>query len=420
MSITSKNKKPITLGAIRNNNLSSESFHLKLKEFGLDLEEKIISVTKASAINIDTVHQQNCYSNALHLAVSDVLYEACSSPIISNDSSSDSDSEMIVYSHISKFKPNIREIVDEVRRIVKYFSGNTFAKNVLQDFMIEVHGEDIPLMLNSKKNWSTLEPMFNVCAKVYDCFCGALEKLNQPKLNVQKEVIEDIEISLKAIILSITALNKNDANLLTAEGIFEFLLESLSEKKSSYSFAFKDAITRRIQECKNDNLVELMRYLQNGVSPEDPPTRERCISLAHEYIKRLFPEDDSQELQEDSKSYVELIESNVSEDDGTIDPLERKLKAAINNSIRRSVSSPAKVTTFQKLQRDFYVLEQSGKLSNQLSRLLEALTTIQPSCTENQRAFKIPSHLRSIKSCNLGLELLNIRTFLKGFFESDS
>lgn len=409
----------MTLGVVRNDSALTESIYEKLKEFGLDLDESIVSVTRASNIRLNISHQQQCYSHALHLAVSDVLFERYSPPCISNDSSSDSDSEMIVYSHVSKFNTSIQKILDEVRKTIKLFSENSFNSKVLQSFTIQMYGEDIPLVLNSKTNWNTLEAMLSVFLKVYDCICSGLYELNEPKLNVQKEVLEDLQKGLKPIILSITALNKNDANLLTAEGILEFLLESLSEEKLSYCFAFKEAIKRRIKEIKNENLVDLMRYLQTGVCPETPLPREYAL-LAHEYMKRLFTEDDPEKTQSENTSDVESTKVENNEDDVITDPLERRLKAAINNSIRKSINNPVKITKLQRLQRDFSVFEHSGKLSSDLSRLLEALSTIKPSCTDNQRAFKVPSHLCPTKAYNSGLEFLNIRIFLKGFLENES
>lgn len=416
MSITNS-ETSITLGVVRNDSAFTESLYEKLKEFDLDLDESIVSVTRASNARLNIGHQQQCYSHALHLAVSDVLFERYSPLCISNDSSSDSDSEMVVYSHVSKFNANIQKIVDEVRKKIQLFSDNTFNSKVLQSFTIQMYGEDIPLVLNSKTNWNTLEPMLTAFVKVYDCICLGLYELSEPKMNVQKEVLDDLRKGLRPIILSITALNKSDANLLTAEGILEFLFESLSEERLSYCFAFKEAIKRRVKEIKNQNLVDLMRYLQTGVCPETPQPRDYAL-LAHEYIKRLFSEDDVENTQDDNLvDESTKVENN--EEDILTDPLERRLKAAINNSIRKSINNPIKITKLQRLQRDFSVFEHSGKLSSDLSRLLEALSTIRPSCTDNQRAFKVPSHLCPTKAYNSGLELMNIRTFLKGFFQNE-
>lgn len=418
MSLSTNNQSAITLGVVRNDLNFSESVSQKLKDFGLDYSKHIISTTIPTTIKTTIPDQQQCYSNALHLAVSDVLFERFSFPSNQSESSSDSESEFEVYSKRSNLNANVQKIISEVRETVKLFTKHPFNNQVLQEFIVQAQGEQMPLVLSSNTKWNTIESMLNVFIKLYDCICSALRKLNKPTLNVKVDVLDDLLKSLKPITLSITALDNKDANLLTAEGILEFLLESLSEENLSYCFAFKEAIKRRIKECRNDDLVELMTYLTQGVCPDEPNTRDKLCKVAYKLIQRLWSEDELEVFKDESKPKTNLTNSEQIDEDVIMDPLERRLKAAINNSIRRSISKPEKITRFQRLQNDFATFEHSMKLSPDLTRLLEVLNTIKPSCTVHERAFKVPSHLCPMKRYN-GLEFLNIRIFLRGFFENN-
>jgi hypothetical protein len=63
--------------------------------------------------------------------------------------------------------------------------------------------------------------------------------------------------------LAAKALGRRDANLLTSEGIFEFLLNELKNLKTKISSKLLNALEVRIQERRQVELVTLLLYLQN-------------------------------------------------------------------------------------------------------------------------------------------------------------
>ena len=56
---------------------------------------------------------------------------------------------------------------------------------------------------------------------------------------------------------------QKNVTLLTAEGIFKFLINKLNQKKFSFCIRMKDAVLKRFTEGRQSNLVSLYKYLSN-------------------------------------------------------------------------------------------------------------------------------------------------------------
>jgi hypothetical protein len=76
------------------------------------------------------------------------------------------------------------------------------------------------------------------------------------------KIIELLNV-LRTVRLVAEAFGWRDANLLTSEGIFEFLLNELKNLKTEISSEILNALEVRIQERRQVELVTLLLYLQN-------------------------------------------------------------------------------------------------------------------------------------------------------------
>ena len=118
--------------------------------------------------------------------------------------------------------------------------------------------------------------------------------------------------ALEPMKLAVEALCRKDATLLIAEGIFQFFFLELKKRKSSLAKDLLCALKNRLQQRRQHDVVNLMRYLQNpnsltdhgeyhaddiDVIPLSSNTKEGFLKTATILICRLFCEDDSNEAE---------------------------------------------------------------------------------------------------------------------------
>ena len=114
--------------------------------------------------------------------------------------------------------------------------------------------------------------------------------------------LNELKCALKPIKLAVKALCHKDATLLTAEGVFQFLFVEL-KRKSSLAEDLLCAAKNRIQQRRQHEVVNLLRYLQNPNSSiynkyyanEIPScsNSEGFVKTAITLFCRLFWESDS-------------------------------------------------------------------------------------------------------------------------------
>ncbi|GFU77597.1 uncharacterized protein TNCV_3499691 [Trichonephila clavipes] len=81
--------------------------------------------------------------------------------------------------------------------------------------------------------------------------------------NVEFETVTSIEAGLKPVKIGLEKLYSRNTTLLTAEGVFYFVIE-LNEQNSEFAKNVKYSLIQRINERRNLNLMRLMEYLNFG------------------------------------------------------------------------------------------------------------------------------------------------------------
>jgi hypothetical protein len=111
-------------------------------------------------------------------------------------------------------------------------------------------------------------------------------------------VLEDILKILKPTELAVKELNKDEAPLLTSEGVFLFLFKKLKEQITDLSNELLDAFKKRFVERRSKDLVSLMRYLKSATLPRAEKNDEishssktAIISTAKKTLQRNFSSD---------------------------------------------------------------------------------------------------------------------------------
>ena len=110
------------------------------------------------------------------------------------------------------------------------------------------------------------------------------------------EEINELCLALKPLKLAIENLSKQDATLLYADQVLQFVISKLDQQNSDISQAIKEAFKRQVLKRRQHTLIHLMEYL------DDPPffelnfdsfgiriVKQDVINLAISLFKRLFP-----------------------------------------------------------------------------------------------------------------------------------
>ena len=105
-------------------------------------------------------------------------------------------------------------------------------------------------------------------------------------------MLEKISQCLKPIEIAISVLSRIDATLLTAEGVYEFLIDQLEKISSiSYSRKLKSVVKLRFNERRQHDIVNFHRFLLNPTPQTNNSTissKHALVSTAIRLILRIF------------------------------------------------------------------------------------------------------------------------------------
>lgn len=231
---------------------------LTLNKYSLNLKTDIVASTHDGASvmvkygnEIDSISQL-CYNHAIHLAVVSIFYSVNSSQSNNrieefyeyddeedNESldgtkylSSDENMNFIVdyEEEIFELSVDISNIVNETRRICKFFKKSSVRNSILQKHVVEQHGKKLKLLLDCRTRWNSLIIMINRFILLSGPIYKALDELgavvpSDDLISSLKEIAKILEPLGEAV----RELSKREANLLIAEGTFMFVFNKLKK-----------------------------------------------------------------------------------------------------------------------------------------------------------------------------------------------
>ncbi|GBM89381.1 hypothetical protein AVEN_226945-1 [Araneus ventricosus] len=86
-------------------------------------------------------------------------------------------------------------------------------------------------------------------------------KEQQILVNVEFETLTANVVRLKPVKIGLEKLCSRNAILLTAEGVFAFIVGELNKQKSEFAKNIKCSLVQRISERRNVSLLGLMEYI---------------------------------------------------------------------------------------------------------------------------------------------------------------
>ena len=288
----------------------------KLLEFGIYLDKHVVATVNDGASvmvkygKLIEPEQQLCYAHGIHLAVCDFLYSlnsTCIKEIIydgDDDGYSASDDEILddddtmtdLSGDIDYSIPPpllrtwIEEVISKVRRIVRLFRRSPVKNSILQKYAREENGKELTLLLDCKTRWNSLLAMIQRFTSLKKPISKALIDIGSTeKIDlIDWNILENICQCLKPIEIAVSALCRRGATLLSAEGVYRFLMDQL-DKNSSISFCqeLKSTLEMRFRERRQVNIVDLHRYLLNP-GEISRSQKNTLVSTARSLLLRLF------------------------------------------------------------------------------------------------------------------------------------
>ena len=409
---------------------------MKLTGFGVNIEKHVVAcVTDGASMMvkfgkiIGCAHHM-CYAHAIHLAVCDVLYKKQvdlteSANEIEEDNIHESEEEtdefeelredlshaldMVVgdttesdgsvifrnFNEKVKATTNINETLSKVRRIVKMFKKSPLKNDILQQHVRGEFGCELVPILDTKTRWNSLLAMLERFLEIKSAISKALiDTGEQQNLNSEElKTLAEIVLCLKPVKMGLEKLCNRNSNLMTAEGVFDFIFSEVNQLNSGFSKDMKLSLEKRLNERRNVSLIALMQYLNLGkkynktkvlhVNFPKFPKRSAVIHYAQTVFTRLFSEGDE-------------FESNSSQSEDENTEIAQKnvmiLKERLDNAIQiktkvmkcsNNVNYSLKTIVKQELQ----LFDSTTNRSSNIDKLAQALKTIPPSSVEAERAF---------------------------------
>lgn len=417
----------------------------KLKSFGLDFNKDIVSTTSDGARvmvkfgRLSQPHQQLCYNHAIHLAVMSIFYQKSEKKIeILDDENDDCENdyfceeidELVEVDVSLSQNMNINTTLNKIRKIVNIFRKSPVRNSVLQNYVKNVEKKELQLLLDCKIRWNSMETMIERFLRIIDSVELSLKDLNYTDLweTEDKKRATEILETLKPVRKAIERLSRQDTNLLTSEGVLKFLFKALEDNASVLSKALLIAIKEEISKRRDKSLISLIKFLH------DPS----CLKIIEKdnFFKLNSKSDITKtaklmmnKLYEDKSSTNEINCNNDDKDvttlndkeDTQVEPnnlssqeisLDEKLEACILKTLR-----PMSTTSddYKLLTNEINIFNATGKITENLELLRNALNTIRPTSTQNERNFSISGNFVSKIRNRLSDKSIDNLCFLKSF-----
>ncbi|GFT15875.1 uncharacterized protein TNCV_3314621 [Trichonephila clavipes] len=249
-------------------------------------------------------------------------------------------------------------------------------------------------------------------------------KEEQMMVNVEFETVTTIVKILKPVKIGLEKLCSRNATLLTAEGVFSFVIGELNEQNSEFVKNMKYSLIQRINERRNVNLIGLIQYLNFGRKYEAAAVTsdisrlngKNCLVRQAQMIgKRLFCVEE-ESISNSSHSEEESMEI-LKEKPLTLD---EKLEKAIYSKTKVLYCSTKKSTSFNKIMKqEMQLFDSTENPSPNIIKLWDALKTIPPTSVEAERAFSAAGLFVTKLRTKLSEKSINCLCFLKSYFKNE-
>lgn len=395
-----------------------------LQSFGLSLDRDIVSSTLDGAsvnkkfMSLTNLIGQFCLNHALHLGVCDTLYKRSNlsneQELIEIDSEDlndvdDFDGETVLDDNedIEIEIVDYRDVLKNARKLVKFIKLSSVRNHIFQCKVTKEHEKEIELHLDVKHRWNSIISMIEPILKTKTCLFETFMELNAVDMinSVDFESLHSLQAALEPVKVAVEYIGGDSATLLTADTVLDFMLRKLDAQNTEISISLYNNLKRRISERFNQEVVDLMKVLR------DPSiiASKNILNFAGKLSKRLF----NVQIQDDEDSEIQNSDS-MSENLSLQDELNLLLKSSESSQISQNMD------VCKVLKQEFLLYRNTGKRSENLEKLFNALLTIKPTSTDVERVFSIATNFCTKIRSRLSDNSLNALIFLKFFYRKTS
>lgn len=381
--------------------LALSALKARLTDFGLNPQRDIVGSTSHEPLQLGVTNQR-CVAHGILQAITSVLYTP------DNDLSDSEKSDLEEDSSDEEEEEN-----EERPRLVLVPSIRSTVKQLIESNVLQIIESDVqtfptdelqrPLTLGPRLRWTKVLTTFNA-------ILSSLKKSAQHGdilSETEKQNVEHIVNTLQPLHMGLESFCGKDATLLSAEGIYVFMLRALKKVNTSLAEQLRLAVLDCIAERRQNDVVSLLKYLNNPESLKETvqfsfqkmPSRANLERVAFRMGRQLFPD-----------TFKESDVEAIGEED-------MDLSAELNRSIADATASSRPSNPFVRDLMDLFEL--TGELPPALQVLRDALLTIPPTCVQSnrcQRAFSTKCGTNHFGS-KLPFKVLDALIFLKGYYD---
>ena len=143
---------------------------------------------------------------------------------------------------------DFQEVIKNLRRIKRMIKTSSVKYNILQRYVNEQEGKTLQLMLDIKTQWNSLVTMLKQFLKIKDPVDKTLTELGQQNISENTSTLKELLNVLLPLETAINELGNNSATLLTAEGVYKFIFESLDQLQTNISKNLSKQIKKQMDE----------------------------------------------------------------------------------------------------------------------------------------------------------------------------
>ena len=431
----------------------------RLLEFGIVRETDVIASTTDGASMMKKFgrllgcYHQLCIAHALHLAVTDVLYQkpaSISSERRGGENAEDleeeeegeeeeeeeeeGDSQSFAQEEarpdVPPFCESLADLIRQVRIIIKTFRKSPVKNDFLAKCCEELGLEFTKLLLDVKTRWNSVVKMVRSLLRILSAVNKALLEfglahliLSEAEVNMLRGVVD----CLDTIEVAATELGGNDVDMGAADKIMEFILVNLGKDESPFGTSMYDAVFRRIEERRMPHISGLIRYL-SGENLSDStlsyPSRQELMKTARDVFVKFFWEKPASCEAEAPTPTTPPTAPTASTSQGESDdpPCKRsksaELKAFLCEKASTSCNSSYRCSSdvIAEIKRQFTSFDASGKLPPDLENILLALKSIPPTSVEAERAFSAAGLFMTKLRTRMDDQCIDMLCFLRHYF----
>lgn len=389
-----------------------------LFEFGIVVQKDIVGSTQdGAAINkkfmqIMGVIGQFCLNHAIHLAVSDTLYKKCKKNDLELDVDEDEADEVDLYEDVdfevikyeSMDEIDFHDVLKNARIVINYIRDSTVRNHIFQSKVKAEFGNEIELVLDVKHRWNSIPCMISPLLKTKKCLFETFNELNANTIinKLDFDSLAGLRNSIEPIKLAVEALSQEKANLLTAETVVDFMLRKLSSKNSTINVELHENLKSRIGERWNSDVMNLLNCLKD---PSNVPSKN-TLHFAGKLAERLFG-------MKNNEPNFNIIQENLPDLSLSLEDELFFLLQKNNSTLPLSTVADE----FKWLKQEFILFKNTGKRTDNLQKIFNALLTIKPTSTDVERVFSICTHFCTKIRSRLSDVSLNSLVFLKFYYK---